>query len=142
MTSNFLPKKVFIGFDRILNELERVSTHATDSYPPHNVVKYSEASYEIELAIAGFGLSDLSLEIKDNVLTVKGDRAPRRPEEQYVYRGISTRKFLKSFRLSEYTEVSGAKLSDGILSISLIVKIPEEKAPTVITINTDNQSVV
>ena len=141
MTGTFLPRKAFIGFDHIFNELERISTQATDSYPPHNVVKYDDKTYEIELAIAGFNQADLSIELKDNVLTVKGDRAPRRPENQYVHRGISTRKFVKSFRLSEYTEVSGAKLLDGILSMSLAVRLPEEKDPTVIKIQTDNRTV-
>jgi len=82
----------------------------------------------------------LSIELKDNVLTVKGDRPARRPETQYVHRGISTRKFTKSFRLSEYTEVTGASLREGILSIGLSVKLPEEKSPVLIKIKNDNRS--
>jgi molecular chaperone IbpA len=132
------PRTAFIGFDHIFNELERISSHAKDSYPPHNVVKYDDKKYAVELAVSGFGLEDLSIEIKDNVLTVKGDRNRRRPEEQYVHRGISTRKFLKSFRLSEYTEVTGADLRNGILAIDLEVRLPEEKLPRLIQINTEH----
>jgi molecular chaperone IbpA len=132
------PRTAFIGFDHIFNELERISSHAKDSYPPHNVVKYDDKRYAVELAVSGFGLEDLSIEIKDNVLTVKGDRNRRRPEEQYVHRGISTRKFLKSFRLSEYTEVTGADLRNGILAIDLEVRLPEEKLPRLIHINTEH----
>jgi molecular chaperone IbpA len=132
------PRTAFIGFDHIFNELERISSHAKDSYPPHNVVKYDDKRYAVELAVSGFGLEDLSIEIKDNVLTVKGDRNRRRPEEQYVHRGISTRKFLKSFRLSEYTEVTGADLRNGILAIDLEVRLPEEKLPRLIQINTEH----
>jgi len=132
------PRTAFIGFDHIFNELERISSHAKDSYPPHNVVKYDDKRYAVELAVSGFGLEDLSIEIKDNVLSVKGDRQQRRPEEQYVHRGISTREFLKSFRLSEYTEVAGADLRNGILTIELEVRLPEEKLPRLIQINTEH----
>jgi molecular chaperone IbpA len=132
------PRTAFIGFDHIFNELERISSHAKDSYPPHNVVKYDDKKYAVELAVSGFGLEDLAIEIKDNVLTVKGDRNRRRPEEQYVHRGISIRKFLKSFRLSEYTEVTGADLRNGILAIDLEVRLPEEKLPRLIQINTEH----
>jgi molecular chaperone IbpA len=141
MTSTLFPKTAFIGFDHILNELQQITNNAKDVYPPHNIVKYNDKSFEIELAIAGFVQSDLTIELKDNVLTVKGDRPVRRPETQYVHRGISTRKFAKSFRLSEYTEVTGASLNDGILSIGLAVKLPEEKSPVLIKIQNDNRSV-
>jgi molecular chaperone IbpA len=140
MTGTLFPKTAFIGFDHILSELQQVTNNAKDVYPPHNIVKYNDKSFEIELAIAGFVQSDLTIELKDNVLTVKGDRPVRRPETQYVHRGISTRKFAKSFRLSEYTEVTGASLNDGILSIGLAVKLPEEKSPVLIKIQNDNRS--
>ena len=140
MTSTLFPKTAFIGFDHILSELQQITNNAKDVYPPHNIVKYNDKSFEIELAIAGFVQSDLTIELKDNVLTVKGDRPVRRPETQYVHRGISTRKFAKSFRLSEYTEVTGASLNDGILSIGLAVKLPEEKSPVLIKIQNDNRS--
>ena len=141
MSGTFLPRTAFIGFDHIFDELERISTHAKDTYPPHNIVKSDNTTYEIELAIAGFVQTDIVIELKDNVLTVTGDRAPRRPETQYIHRGISTRKFIKSFRLSEYTEVTGAHLRDGILKITLQVVLPEEKTPMVIKIQNDNQSI-
>jgi molecular chaperone IbpA len=140
MTGNLFPKTAFIGFDHILSELQQITNNAKDVYPPHNIVKYDDKNFEIELAIAGFVQSDLTIELKDNVLTVKGDRPARRPETQYVHRGISTRKFAKSFRLSEYTEVTGASLHDGILSIGLAVKLPEEKSPVLIKIQNDNRS--
>jgi len=130
-----IPRKAFLGFDHIFDELERISTHANDSYPPHNVVKIEEHKYTVELAVAGFARDDLNIEVKDHVLTIKGNRERRRPEEQYVHRGISTRTFMKSFRLSEYTEVTGADLNDGILAISLEVKVPQEQLPKLIQIS-------
>lgn len=129
-----LPRSAFIGFDHILNELERIKSHADNTYPPHNVVNLDNKNYTVELAIAGFTKNDITIELKDNILTVTGDRAPRRPEEQYVHRGISARKFTKSFRLSEYTEVTGATLDNGILIVNLEVKV-QEKTAKVININ-------
>jgi len=136
MTRTFaFPRKAFLGFDHIFDELERISSHANDSYPPHNVVKLEEHKYIVELAVAGFARDDLNIEVKDHVLTIKGNRERRRPEEQYVHRGISTRTFMKSFRLSEYTEVTGADLNDGILAITLEVKVPQEQLPKLIQIS-------
>ena len=135
MTGSFAsPRSAFLGFDHIFDELQKIRAHANDGYPPHNVIKTGDRTYTVELAVAGFKREDLSIELKDHVLTIKGDRAQRRPEDQYVHRGLSTRKFVKSYRLSEYTEVVGADLTDGILTVDLEVIVPEEQKPKLITI--------
>ena len=135
MTGNFhFPRNAFLGFDHIFDELERVTNHAKDSYPPHNVVKQDDMKYEIELAIAGFSQDDLEIELKDHVLSIKGEREQKRDQDKYVYKGISARKFYKSFRLSEYAEVSGADMKDGILHVKLVRIIPEEDKPVSIKI--------
>lgn len=136
MTGNFaFPRNVFLGFDHIFNELDNISKHAQDSYPPHNVVKEDELNYVLEMAVAGFKEDDISIELKDNILTIEGARERRREPEKYIHKGISARKFKKSFRLSEYTEVNGADLMDGILAIQLEVVLPKEKRPQLININ-------
>ena len=137
MTGNFhFPRNAFLGFDHLFDELERVTNHAKDSYPPHNVVKYDDMKYIIQLAIAGFRQEDIDIELKDHVLSIKGDRADNRDQEQYVHKGISDRKFFKSFRLSEYAEVSGAEMNDGILTVSIEVVLPEKMRPQKISIGT------
>ena len=137
MTGNFhFPRNAFLGFDHIFDELERVTNHAKDSYPPHNVVKHDDMKYEIELAIAGFSEGDIDIELKDHVLSIKGEREPRRDQDKYVHKGISARKFYKSFRLSEYAEVSGADMKDGILTVSIEVVLPEKMRPQKISIGT------
>jgi molecular chaperone IbpA len=136
MTGTYaFPRNVFLGFDHIFDQLDNISKHSQDSYPPHNVVKEDELQYVIELAVAGFGEDDITVELKDHILTIEGDRERRREPEKYVHKGISARKFKKSFRLSEYTEVTGAELKDGILSLGLEVVLPEEKRPQMISIN-------
>lgn len=136
MSRNFqFPKTAFIGFDSLMDDLTRISEQAQDSYPPHNVVKISDNSFLVELAVAGFAKEDITVDLKDNILTVSGNRGPKRPAEQYVHHGISNRKFIKSFRLSEFTEVAGAILKDGVLSLDIEVRTPEEKAAKLIDIN-------
>jgi len=136
MTGTYaFPRNVFLGFDHIFNELDNISRGANESYPPHNVVKEDDYKYVIELAVAGFGENDISIELKDHILNVEGNRERRREPEKYVHKGISARKFKRSFRLSEYTEVVGAELKDGILAIGLEVVLPEEKRPQMIKIN-------
>jgi len=136
MTGTYaLPRQAFIGFDRIFDQLENIHSQAKDTYPPHNVVREEEFKYIVELAVAGFSEDDITLEVKDHILTVTAQREQRREQEKYLHKGISARKFKKSFRLSEYTEIRGAELKDGILAIGLEVVLPEEKRPQTITIN-------
>lgn len=136
MTGTFMfPRNAFLGFDHLLKELDNVGLHAKDTYPPHNVVKLSDHEHLVELAIAGFSKEDITIEVKEHVLTVTGKRERRRAPEMYIHKGISARKFTKSYRLSEYTEVTGADITNGILVINLEVKLPEERKPKVIQIN-------
>ena len=141
MTGTFMfPRNAFLGFDHLFDELEKITNHANDTYPPHNVIKSDDMKYDIELAIAGFSKNDITIELKEHVLYIKGDRDKRRKDEAYVHKGISGRKFSKSFRLSEYAEVSGADLTDGILTVSIEVVLPEEKRPQIISINTGGKT--
>ena len=135
MTGNFVfPRNAFLGFDHIFDALQDIHVHANDGYPPHNVVKDADAKYQIEMAVAGFNKKDINIEGKEHILTIKGNRDKRREADAYVHKGISGRKFEKSFRLSEYTEVTGADLTDGILTVKLEVILPEEKQPRTINI--------
>ena len=137
MTSNFtFPRGAFVGFDHIFNELEQMTfDHRHGKYPPHNVVKNSDDEYLIELALVGFSEKDIDITMHDGILTIKGDRDQRRNQELYVHKGISGRKFERSFRLSEFVEVTGADLQNGLLTVHLERILPEEKRPRKISIN-------
>jgi molecular chaperone IbpA len=115
--------------------LENIHLHSKDTYPPHNVVKEEDTKYTLELAVAGFKKEHIDIEVKDHILTIKGDRPARRDQNMYVHKGISARNWSKSFRLSEYTEVAGADLTDGILTVNLEVVLPKEKQPRKINLN-------
>lgn len=127
------PRSHFIGFDHVWNEIERLSDMADNKlYPPHNVVKYDETSYSIELALAGYNSDELEIEVREGILIVKG--AKENEEREFLHKGISAKKFTRSFRLSEHVVVEGADFVDGLLVIDLKVVVPEEKRPRVIKI--------
>jgi molecular chaperone IbpA len=131
--NNIFPKSAFIGFDRILEDMQFAAQHANDHYPPHNIVKENDTDYLIELAVAGFGKDDIVVEQKERSLKITGKYESKGRE--VVHRGISTRNFERRFRLSEYVQVAGASFKDGILAVSLKLEIPEEKQPRKINID-------
>ena len=117
-----------IGFDQMFEQLNRTfSSSKSDNYPPHNVIKLDDTHYVIEVAVAGFSESDLDVEFKDSVLTVKGEQPKPEQEIEYQHKGISTRNFVRTFPLAKYVEVRGATVKNGILAIALEQVIPEEK---------------
>jgi len=122
----------FVGFDNIFNELERLvdgtAPTRNTSFPPHNIIKLDDNRYVVEMAVAGFGQDEVDVEIHDGTLIVKGEKKDQ-TEVDYLYRGIATRSFTKSIRLSESIEVRGAQFKDGILRIALENIIPEHKKP-------------
>ncbi len=137
-----VPRSLFVGFDGLFEDLERIHNSArtgTDNYPPHNIVRVDEENFIIELAVAGFAESDLSIEVKDGILKVSGSTGDD-SDRDYAYKGISSRKFEKSFRLSEFVVIDGADLKDGILVVNARVEIPEEQRPRKINIGSTGTS--
>ena len=136
-----VPRSLFIGFEPILNELERIHSagRSQDNYPPHNVVKVDDENFIIELAVAGFSEENISVEVKDGILLVKGQHDESETRE-YAHKGISSRRFEKSFRLSEFVVIDGANLVNGILVVKARVEIPEERRPRKIEIGSAGAS--
>ena len=136
-----VPRSLFVCFEPLLDELERIHSAGKspkDNYPPHNVVKIDEEKFLIEMALAGFRQEDISVEVKDGILKVKGEMP--KDEREFAYKGISSRKFEKSFRLSEFVVIDGADLKDGILVVYARVELPEEKRPRKIEIGSAGAS--
>ena len=132
------PRSHFIGFDHVWSEIERLSEMADNKlYPPHNVVKKDETNFSIELALAGYNKEQLTVEVKDGILVVAGGKSDGEIEREYLHRGISAKKFTRTFRLSEHVVVDGADFIDGLLVIDLRVEVPEEKRPRSIPIGTE-----
>jgi molecular chaperone IbpA len=136
-----VPRSLFVGFDTLFEDLERIHQSArsgNDNYPPHNVVKIDDEKFLIELAVAGFTKKDIDIELKDGILKVTGE--VEKDEREFAYKGISSRKFEKSFRLSEFVVIDGADLVDGILVVFARVELPEEKRPRKIDIGSAGAS--
>jgi molecular chaperone IbpA len=112
-------------------------TTSAPTYPPHNVIKFTDDEYVLQFAVAGFKKPDIEITTKDGNLHVSGYMAePQFDEGQgYVHKGIAGRKFKRAFTLPDYFEVDGATMEDGILNISLIKNVPEEQKPKQIAID-------
>ena len=133
--TSLFPSAAFVGFDHLFKELDHVTKHAYDNYPPHNILKTGESDYLIELAVAGFSPEGIDIELHERTLTVTGEHVKKGRE--YIHRGISTKKFKRTFRLSEHVQVHGADIKDGILAIELKFIIPEDQRPRKIQIGTN-----
>jgi HSP20 family molecular chaperone IbpA len=109
---------LLLGFDQFERALDRVNKATTDGYPPYNVEQRGEDALRITLAVAGFTMDELSVQIEDNQLVIRGKQVDDR-ERVYLHRGIATRQFQRSFVLADGIEVTGATLDNGLLNIDL-----------------------
>ncbi len=128
--------RALVGFDRILNDRFFQGTQ-NSNYPPHNIVKYSGNTYGIEIAVAGFTKEEISVEVDQDQLTIRGIK--NRPNEstgqiEYFHRGLAARDFDLTFTLAEYMEVIGAKVENGMLQIDINRVVPEALKPRAIEV--------
>lgn len=124
-----------IGFSREFDRLNAIQkTNSKVAYPPYNVLKYSDDNYALELAVAGFRKDEIDVTVKDGSLVISGEKLEVENDEYFLYRGIATRKFTRSFALGEFMEVEKADINNGILSVTINRIVPEEKKPRQIEI--------
>jgi molecular chaperone IbpA len=122
-----------IGFDRLFSMLD--AFESTPGYPPYNIERTGENDYRITLAVAGFSEPELSIEVKENTLTIKGEKeAKEERRSEMLYQGIAARAFERTFQLADYVQVKGATLENGLLHVDLVREIPEAKKPRQIAI--------
>jgi molecular chaperone IbpA len=124
-----------IGFTREIDRLNSIQkTNSKVSYPPYNILKFNEDDYLLELAVAGFDKDEIQITVKDGSLVISGEKLDTCEEDKFLYHGIATRKFTRSFALGEFMEIEDAEIENGILSIPITRVVPEEKKPKIITI--------
>ena len=130
-----------VGFDDMFDHFEHMMDdsffgRSVGNFPPYNIVKTGENTYDVELALAGFNKKDIEIEYKENVLTVKSKKQEETKDEDgnIIHRGISKRMFSKSFTIANDVEVKGAELKDGLLKVSMERIIPEHKKAKLIDI--------
>jgi len=125
-----------VGFDRLADLLDAANSETTSGYPPYNIERTDENAYRIDIAVAGFKPDELTLEVKENLLTVQGRKAANDQSKRYLHRGLAERGFERRFQLADYVVVTDAQLADGLLSVSLRRELPEALKPRKIEIST------
>ncbi len=122
-----------VGFDRLANLLETAArTSQENGWPPYNIETTGENAYRIEIAVAGFTPDELTIEAKENQLTVTGRKAANDDAatgRTFLHRGLAERDFERRFQLADYVVVKGADLVNGLLSITLERELPEALKP-------------
>jgi len=126
-----------IGFDRLFSMFDQLDgAEGISGYPPYNIERTGENAYRISVAVAGFTDADLSIETKENTLTLRGEKQTKDEEKSgdVLYQGIAARNFERNFQLADHVQVKGASLENGLLHIDLVREIPEAMKPRAIPI--------
>ncbi len=135
-----------VGFDRLFNLLDNVSALESQqtSFPPYNIARLDEDNYQISMAVAGFEEEELAIEVKENRLTITGEKQTQKPTDtpiEILHHGIAARNFERQFELADHVVVGEANLKNGLLHISLAHVIPEEKKAKKIAISSAQSNV-
>ena len=121
-----------LGFDQFERALDRAARASSEGYPPYNIEQVGETHLRITIAVAGFGMEDLSVQLEQNQLVIRGRKQGEEDEGRvYLHRGIATRQFQRTFVLSEDIEVAGATLDNGLLNVDLTRIVPETTVQTI-----------
>lgn len=120
-------------FDRLINQID---TASTQNYPPYNILKTGDNTFEVQVAVAGFTQGEIEVAVREGNLVITGEKLPEELPEgtEYTHKGISDRRFIRTFSLADYVEVSTASVKNGILTVKLERHIPEALQPKTIAI--------
>ena len=135
-------RPVTVGFDNVFDHFERMmddhnfNEMVRYNYPPYNIVKTGDYTYDIELALAGFNKKDINITMEDGMLNIKSsvEATKDKDEDGVIHKGIAKRYFSKSFTIAEDVEIKGAELKDGLLKVSMERIVPEHKKARTIQI--------
>lgn len=131
--------RALLGFDDLFNNFEqKFANQINTSYPPYNILKHDENNYEIEVAVTGFLPEEISVEIDQNQLIVKGQRNREETvETKYLHRGLAARDFTRTWTLAEHMEVGEGRIKNGVLTVELKRVIPESLKPRVLKLKAE-----
>jgi HSP20 family molecular chaperone IbpA len=138
MTTRFtlFDSPLFLGFDHFERTFDRIKKSGAEGYPPYNIEQIGDHGLRITLAVAGFSMSDLDIEIEQNQLIIRGKQSDDDETRMFLHRGIAARQFLRNFVLADGVEVLGATLDNGLLHIDMRRNEPESNARKVQIVDT------
>jgi molecular chaperone IbpA len=132
-----------VGFDRLFNLVNQTAAgfETAPTYPPYNIERTGENAYRITVAVAGFSDKELSIEVKEGTLAIRGSKESRESETsgEVIYQGIAARAFERRFQLADHVQVQGASLENGLLHVDLVREVPEAQKPRQIHIATSGK---
>lgn len=134
-----------IGFDRLFSMLDQPTGGDQGAgYPPYNIERIGENDYRISIAVAGFSDEELTVEVKEASVTVRGEKKPADPERksEFLHQGIAGRAFERRFQLADHVRVTGAKLEHGLLHVDLTREVPESVKPRRIPITNGKATMI
>lgn len=136
--------KTTVGFDHLSSLLDTVNRaeSSANGYPPYNIELLDKDQYQITMAVAGFSEAELDIQTEKNTLTVKGQHGAEEGDKNFLHRGIAARNFERRFQLADHVEVTAARLSNGLLHIDLVRKLPEAMKPKSIPIGTNEATLL
>src|SRR5271170_4130311 len=136
-----------VGFDRLFSMLDRVAggEQNAPTYPPYNIERTGENAYRTTIAVAGFAEDELSVETRENTLTVRGSKETGNKvdsdQRELLYQGIAARAFGRRFQLADHVQATGASIVNGLLHVDLVREVPEAQKPRTIAINKGGKTV-
>ena len=125
-----------VGFDSLESMFQQIAgfDNEATTYPPYNIERLTENEYRITMAVAGFDKDDVEIEVKEDTLSIRGEKKEAEKERTFLHRGIASRAFERRFQLANHVEVKGADVKDGLLSVNLEREVPERLKPRLIEI--------
>lgn len=130
--------RALLGFDQFFDNFEqRFANQINNNYPPYNIIKHDDNTYELEVAVTGFAPDEVTVEIDQNQLVVKGERGREAEPANYIHKGLASRDFTRSWTLAEHMEVGEGRIKNGVLTIELKRVIPESLKPRVLRLKAE-----
>lgn len=130
--------RALVGFDRIFNDFDRYSNQINNNYPPYNIVKHDENLYEIQIAVSGFDKEEITVEVDQDQLIVKGSHTENSEDGKvFLHRGLAARDFTRTFTLHDHMEVGEGRIKNGVLSVEIRRVIPESLKPRLIKVTAE-----
>lgn len=128
--------KALLGFDTLFGDLERrYANQINNNYPPYNIIKTGENSYLLEIAVTGFNKDEITVEVNQDQLIVKGQKQRDNDVEAvFLHHGLASRDFTKLWPLAEFIEVGDATIKNGVLTVKLERIVPDELKPRFLNI--------